>query len=285
MPNFVDVSYAQTGDSLSTNPLGMRDMQAKAFEAKDAQYILLKAPPASGKSRALMFLALDKLYEQGVKKVIVAVPERSIGSSFASSDLSSYGFFADWEVGHQYNLCTAGGDKSKVSAFVSFMEDASATILVCTHATLRFAFDAVDESQFNDCLIAIDEFHHVSADADNRLGEVLRSIMANTSAHIIAMTGSYFRGDSVPVLLPEEEAKFTAVIYNYYQQLNGYKYLKTLGIGYHFYQRSYLTAIDEVLDTDKKTILHIPNVNAGESTKDKYKEVDSILDIIGNVEF
>ena len=285
MPNFVDVSYAQTGDSLSTNPLGMRDMQAKAFEAKDAQYILLKAPPASGKSRALMFLALDKLYEQGVKKVIVAVPERSIGSSFASSDLSSYGFFADWEVGHQYNLCTAGGDKSKVSAFVSFMEDASATILVCTHATLRFAFDAVDESQFNDCLIAIDEFHHVSADADNRLGEVLRSIMANTSAHIIAMTGSYFRGDSVPVLLPEEEAKFTAVIYNYYQQLNGYKYLKTLGIGYHFYQRSYLTAIHEVLDTDKKTILHIPNVNAGESTKDKYKEVDSILDIIGTVEF
>ncbi|MCK5354931.1 MAG: DEAD/DEAH box helicase, partial [Methyloprofundus sp.] len=285
MPNFVDVAYDQTGDSLSTNAMGMRDMQAKAFVAKEAQYILLKAPPASGKSRALMFLALDKLYEQGVKKVIVAVPERSIGASFASADLSNYGFFADWEVEHQYNLCTAGGDKSKVSAFVSFMEDASATILVCTHATLRFAFDAVDEKQFDNCLIAIDEFHHVSADADNRLGEVMRSIMTNTSAHIIAMTGSYFRGDSVPVLLPEEEAKFTAVIYNYYQQLNGYKNLKTLGIGYHFYQRSYLTAIDEVLDTDKKTILHIPNVNAGESTKDKYKEVDSILDIIGNVEF
>ncbi len=61
MPNFVDVTYAQTGDSLSTNAMGMRDMQEKAFEAKDAQYLLLKAPPASGKSRALMFLALDKL--------------------------------------------------------------------------------------------------------------------------------------------------------------------------------------------------------------------------------
>jgi superfamily II DNA or RNA helicase len=285
MPNFVDVTYAQTGDSLSINLFGMRDMQAKAFEARSAQYILLKAPPASGKSRALMFLALDKLYEQGVKKVIVAVPERSIGSSFASTDLVSHGFSANWDVENKYNLCVAGGDKSKVSAFVSFMNDSSATVLVCTHATLRFAFDAVDESQFDNCLIAIDEFHHVSADADNRLGEVMRSIMANTSAHIVAMTGSYFRGDSVPVLLPEEEAKFTKVIYNYYQQLNGYKHLKTLGIGYHFYQRSYLTAIHEVLDTDKKTILHIPNVNSGESTKDKYKEVDSILDIIGNVEF
>ena len=284
MPNFVDVTYAQTGNSLSTNALGMREMQAKAFEARDAQYLLLKAPPASGKSRALMFLALDKLFNQGVKKVIVAVPERSIGSSFASTDLVTHGFFADWEVEHRYNLCTAGGDASKVALFTQFLEDNSATILVCTHATLRFAFDALDESQFNDVLLAIDEFHHVSADADNRLGEVMRSIMQNTSAHIIAMTGSYFRGDSVPVLLPEEEARFSKVIYNYYEQLNGYTHLKSLGIGYHFYRGRYLSAIGKVLDTDKKTILHIPNVNAGESTKDKYQEVDSILDIIGTVE-
>ena len=100
---------------------------------------------------------------------------------------------------------------------------------------------------------------------------------------IIAMTGSYFRGDSVPVLMPDEEARFTKVTYNYYEQLNGYTYLKTLGIGYHFYQGRYLSAIDEVLDTDKKTILHIPNVNAGESTKDKHKEVDVIIDSIGEV--
>jgi superfamily II DNA or RNA helicase len=284
MPNFVDVTYSQTGDSLSTNAMGMRDMQAKAFAAKNAQYLLLKAPPASGKSRALMFLALDKLFNQNIKKVIVAVPERSIGSSFASTDLITHGFFADWEVEHCYNLCIAGGDSSKVAIFTQFLADDSATILVCTHATLRFAFDAVDESQFNQTLLAIDEFHHVSADAENRLGEVMRSIIQHTSAHIIAMTGSYFRGDRVPVLLPEEEERFIKVIYNYYEQLNGYTHLKSLGIGYHFYQGRYLSAIDEVLDTDKKTILHIPNVNAGESTKDKYKEVDSILDIIGTVE-
>jgi len=77
----------------------------------------------------------------------------------------------------------------------------------------------------------------VSADAENRLGEVLRSIINNTSAHIIAMTGSYFRGDGVPVLLAEDEAKFSKVSYNYYEQLNGYTYLKTLGIGYHFLSR------------------------------------------------
>ncbi|TWU44935.1 hypothetical protein Q31b_01060 [Novipirellula aureliae] len=283
MPNLVDVTYAQTGKSLSTDNLGMREMQARAFAARDAQYLLLKAPPASGKSRALMFLGLDKLFNQGLKKVIVAVPERSIGSSFDPTDLKSHGFYADWSFDDKYNLCTPGGDASKVSAVKEFLADSSATILICTHATIRFAFDAVEESAFNDVLLAIDEFHHVSADVDNRLGEVLRAIMSKTTAHVIAMTGSYFRGDSIPVLSPEDEAKFQKVTYNYYEQLNGYTHLKTLGIGYHFYQGSYLSAIDEILDTDEKTILHIPNVNAGESTKDKYNEVDKVLDVIGHV--
>ena len=49
--------------------------------------------------------------------------------------------------------------------------------------------------------------------------------MNKTNAHIIAMTGSYFRGDNLPVLLPEDEIKFNKVSYNYYEQLNGYKYL------------------------------------------------------------
>lgn len=114
--NLVNVTYAQTSASINTNPQGMRDMQARAFAARDAQYLLLKAPPASGKSRALMFLGLDKLYNQGVKKVIVAVPERSIGSSFSSTKLSEHGFFADWELNDDYNLCTPGGETSKVNS-------------------------------------------------------------------------------------------------------------------------------------------------------------------------
>lgn len=286
MPDLVNVKYAQTGKSTSINQMGMREMQERAFQSRNEQYILLKSPPASGKSRALMFLGLDKLFNQGLKKVIVAVPERSIGGSFDNTDLTQYGFFADWEFNSDYNLCTPGGEKSKVKAFQNFLNDPSEAILICTHATLRFAFDALDESLFNTLnktVLAIDEFHHVSVDAENRLGDVLRSIMNKTNAHVIAMTGSYFRGDSIPILLPGDEAKFTKVTYNYYEQLNGYNYLKSLGIGYHFYQGRYLSAIDEILDTDKNTIIHIPNVNAGESTKDKYKEVDSILDIIGDV--
>jgi len=284
MPDLVHVTYAQTGQSSQTNHFGMREMQEKAYEKRDAQYLLLKAPPASGKSRALMFIALDKLIKQGLKKVIVAVPEKSIGGSFRATDLKSHGFYANWDLHDNYNLCTPGNDgsKGKVQAFRNFMEN-DEKILICTHATLRFAFEDLDISKFDNCLLAIDEFHHVSADGDSKLGELLRLIMEKSTAHIVAMTGSYFRGDSVPVLQPEDEEKFTNVTYTYYEQLNGYTYLKSLGIGYNFYQGNYTEAILDVLDTDKKTILHIPNVNSGESLKRKYDEVNFILDAIGDV--
>ncbi|MDP3120090.1 MAG: DEAD/DEAH box helicase family protein [Sulfuricurvum sp.] len=292
MPDLVHVKYQQTGQSKKINALGMREMQEKAYEGKTAQYLLLKAPPASGKSRALMFIALDKLQNQGIEKVIVAVPEKSIGASFETTELKQDGFFSDWSPNPKYNLCTPGEEKSKVSAFLEFIES-DESILICTHATLRFAFDGLDEKKFDNTLIAIDEFHHVSADGDNKLGEVLRNIMTKSDAHIVAMTGSYFRGDSVPVLMPEDEAKFTKVTYNYYQQLNGYEYLKSLGIGYHFYSGRYfkkqpdkeMSALAEVLDENKKTIIHIPSVNSAESSKEKYEEVNHIIEVLGELEY
>ncbi|HCB3107605.1 DEAD/DEAH box helicase [Escherichia coli] len=283
MADLLTVQYKQTGKSSNLNDMGMREMQARAYEARDAQYLLLKAPPASGKSRALMFLGLDKLHHQGLKKVIVAVPEMSIGTSFKDTDLISGGFFANWSVQPSYNLCVPGGEDQKVKAFVRFMADADASVLVCTHATLRFAYQQLTPAAFNDTLLAIDEFHHTSADGENRLGSLIDGVMAGSNAHIVAMTGSYFRGDAVPILLPEDEEKFTQVTYSYYEQLNGYQYLKSLGIGYHFYTGRYVDAVHEVLDTTKKTIVHIPNVNSVESTKDKLSEVDHILDAIGEV--
>lgn len=291
MPDLVKVEYGQTGKSKKTNALGMREMQERAYNARTAQYLLIKAPPASGKSRALMFIALDKLKNQSIKKAIVAVPERTIGASFSSTKLTEHGFFADWFVNPKYNLCTAGSDKSKVKTFLEFLES-NEQILICTHATLRFAFDGLDEKKLNNTLVAIDEFHHVSADGDNRLGEVMNNIMAKSNAHIVAMTGSYFRGDNVPVLLPEVEAKFTKVTYNYYEQLNGYEYLKSLGIGYHFYTGRYfkkqpdkpMSALEEVLDERKKTIVHIPSVNSAESSREKYEEVGHIIDALGDLE-
>lgn len=283
--NIVDVTYATDGSSTKLDSYGMREMQKRAYAKRNSQHLLIKAPPASGKSRALMFLALDKLINQGKKKVIIAVPERSIGASFADIDLTRHGFFADWHVDDRNNLTNEDGldDRSKVAAFMRFM-DSDDQILLCTHATLRFAFENVTVDKFNDTVLAIDEFHHASTSESSRLGQLLHDVMNGSNVQIIAMTGSYFRGDAVPILTAEDEADFDKVTYTYYEQLNGYTYLKTLGIGYHFYTGSYLDdgALSEVLDTRKKTIVHIPNVNSKESTLvGKLEEVQRIYDIIG----
>ena len=282
----VDIKYLQTGKSSAVNELGMREMQAKAYEARNKRFLLIKAPPASGKSRALMFIALDKLAHQGMKRVVVAVPEKSIGRSFKNTKLMPYGFFADWTVAPYFNLTDVSNEKDKKMRFIEFFRQKSAKVLVCAHATLRNAIKELDDEEFNDTLLAIDEFHHTSADANSNLGDVVRRVMNNSTGHIVAMTGSYFRGDGIPVLRAEDEARFYPVTYNYYEQLNGYKFLKNLVLGYHFYHGSYLDHLAEVLDTTKKTIIHIPSVNSRASTGlSKYTETSEIIKIIGEIVF
>jgi len=278
----ISVTYTQNGSSTKANALGMRPMQERVYEKRGEQYLLIKSPPASGKSRALMFVAIDKLQNQGVKQAIIVVPEKAIGASFQDEPLSKFGFWADWRVEPKWNLCNAPGDDNggKVKAVGTFLES-NDKVLVCTHATFRFAVDQFGIEKFDDRLIAVDEFHHVSASPDNKLGTHLGQFMARDRVHIVAMTGSYFRGDAEAVLTPHDEAKFEPVTYTYYEQLNGYQYLKQLDIGYFFYSGSYVDDILNVLDPTEKTIIHIPNVNSRESTKDKMREVEHIIEALG----
>jgi hypothetical protein len=282
----VSFQTARTGVSAKANAMGMRPMQERAYNKRGEQYLLIKSPPASGKSRALMFIALDKLANQGLRQAIIVVPEKSIGGSFADEPLTKYGFWADWTVKPQWNLCNDPGvdeervDPSKVKAVGQFLASGD-PVLVCTHATFRFAVDALGIEAFDDRLIAVDEFHHVSANPESRLGVQITSILARDKTHIVAMTGSYFRGDAAPVLSPEDEARFETVTYTYYEQLNGYDYLKALNIGYTFYTGRYLDAIEHCLDPGRKTIVHIPSVNSREALKDKIAEVNEILHYLG----
>jgi superfamily II DNA or RNA helicase len=279
----VSVSYARNGQSTKANELGMRPMQERVYERRGEQYLLIKSPPASGKSRALMFVALDKLHNQGLKQVIIVVPEKSIGASFNDEALSQFGFWADWHVAPKWNLCNAPGSDNggKVNALGVFLGSADKA-LVCTHATFRFAVDQFGVEAFDDRLIAVDEFHHVSANPDNKLGAHLGQFIARDRVHVVAMTGSYFRGDAEAVLVPQDEAKFDTVTYTYYEQLNGYEYLKRLDIGYFFYSGPYSEDILKVLNPDEKSIVHIPNVNSRESTKDKIREVEHIIEELGD---
>ena len=277
----VSVTYARTGRTARSNELGMRPMQERAWEKRGEQYLLIKSPPASGKSRALMFVALDKLENQGLRQAVIVVPEKTIGASFSDVPLSRFGFWTDWTVRPKWNLCSAPGTEGgKVNSLKAFLGSDDRT-LVCTHATFRFAVDRFGVEAFDERLIAVDEFHHVSANPDNKLGVHVSQFMARDKAHIVAMTGSYFRGDAESVLVPEDEARFETVTYTYYEQLNGYEHLKQLDIGYFFYTGSYADDILKVLDRGEKTIVHIPSVNSRESTKDKIREVEHILEELG----
>ena len=282
----VSIATARTGLSSKANALGMRAMQERAYAKRGEPYLLIKSPPASGKSRALMFIALDKLNNQGLKQAIIVVPERSIGGSFADEPLSQQGFYWDWQVAPQWNLCNAPGvddvkvARSKVKAVGEFLASTDKT-LVCTHATFRFAVEELGIEAFDNRLIAIDEFHHVSSSPDNKLGSQLGAFIARDKVHVVAMTGSYFRGDSEAVLIPSDEAKFETITYTYYEQLNGYSWLKSLDIGYFFYTGRYVDAVEKVLDPALKTIVHIPNVNSRESLQDKEREVNEIMHALG----
>ncbi len=277
----LSVTYAQKGTSAKANGYGMRPMQERAYQKRGEQYLLIKSPPASGKSRALMFIALDKLQAQGLRQAVIVVPEKAIGASFHNEPLSQFGFWADWTVEPKWNLCNAPGPEGgKVDSVKAFL-DGDSKVLVCTHATFRFAVDEFGVEAFDNCLLAVDEFHHVSANPSNKLGAHLGEFIARDKTHIVAMTGSYFRGDADAVLHPGDEDKFDTVTYTYYEQLNGYEHLKQLDIGYYFYTGRYSDEILQVLDPNEKTIVHIPSVNSRESTKDKIKEVEHILEELG----
>ena len=225
----VSLATQRSGASSKTNSLGMRPMQERAYAKRGEPYLLIKSPPASGKSRALMFIALDKLHNQELKQAIIVVPERAIGGSFGNEPLSQSGFYWDWVVKPQWNLCNVPGAdepnvaRSKVRAVGQFLASDD-QVLLCTHATFRFAVDGLGVEAFDDRVIAIDEFHHISSHPDNRLGNQLTLFLARDKTHIVAMTGSYFRGDAAAVLTPADEARFETVTYTYYEQLNGYQY-------------------------------------------------------------
>ena len=203
----VSVNYARNGASTRANSLGMRPMQERVYERRGEPYLLIKSPPASGKSRALMFVALDKLANQGLKQAIIVVPERSIGASFNDEPLTPLRLLGGlaccapkWNLLQRARLRQWRQGEIRLRAFL----ESDDKVLVCTHATFRFAVDEYGIEAFDGRLIAVDEFHHVS---EQPRQQARRCISASSSrggdkVHLVAMTGSYFRGDAEAVLAP-----------------------------------------------------------------------------------
>jgi len=82
----VSVNYACNGSSIKANEMGMRVMQERTYEKRGEQYLLIKSPPASGKSRALMFIALDKLQNQNIAAWMMTELEEAMEGKEAMED-------------------------------------------------------------------------------------------------------------------------------------------------------------------------------------------------------
>ena len=197
----ISLKAARTGASTKANELGMRPMQERAYEKRGEQYLLIKSPPASGKSRALMFIALDKLHNQGLKQAIIVVPE-TVDRRAASHDepLTQVRLLGRLDRSSR-NGTSATRPASTTTAARSMRSARSSTsddkVLVCTHATFRFAVDEFGVEAFDDRLIAVDEFHHVSRQSRQQARRCISAqFIARDRVHIVAMTGSYFRGDA-----------------------------------------------------------------------------------------
>ena len=294
MTEITSIEYARTGKSTTTDELGMRPMQSRVWEKRGEPYLLIKSPPASGKSRAVMYIALDKLHRQKLRKVIVTVPQAVIGASFAAEKLTDGGFTHDWEINPKWDLCDEesgldengkpADERGKVKKVDKFLKSESDDdcILLCAHATFRMAVDNLGLERFDNCLVALDEVHHASSDKGaNVLGMHLSRLIERDKAHIVAMTGTFFRGDAVPVLSAEDETKFETVVYTGYEQLDGYDHLKSLVIDHTFFNGEYTDSIMKVVDPTKKTIIYIPGVNTMDTT-DKVRDVDSIIGALGS---
>ena len=264
-------SYAQTGESTATDALGMREMQAKAFAERDSQYLLIKAPPASGKSRALMFIALDKLYNQGLqegdRRRARALDRRVVREHRADRVTASS---PTGRSRSSNNLCTPGsrpGQGRRVQRLPRRRRHDrwSAPTRRCASPTTRSTRSCSTARRARD--------RRVPPRLRRREQPPRRAAALGDAQHRRA----HRRDDRLvlprrrrsrccaPRTRPSSRRSPTTTT----SSSTATSTCKSLGIGYHFYQGRYTDAIHEVLDPDKKTILHIPNVHSGESTKDK----------------
>ncbi|MES2831590.1 MAG: hypothetical protein V4695_06325 [Pseudomonadota bacterium] len=79
----MSITTERTGVLSRPDERGMRAIQQLVYAECGKQYLLVKSPPTLGKSRALMFIALDELYGQDLRQALIVVLERAIGTSFA----------------------------------------------------------------------------------------------------------------------------------------------------------------------------------------------------------
>lgn len=241
---------------------------------------MINAPMGSGKSFAICALAHTKIKSDPTLKVIIAVPQTIIASGFDNKRFVVDGDEVCWNVAD--NLCheSSNATISKLTEFLSTTclpvptTQTSRNIIVCTHATLVAAFKN-DPNIFKDCLIVIDEAHHIQTEddinlkeLDNELGKLIKYAF-NNNIQVGLTTATFFRGDRngvLPSLIEKEFERYFQPIDEYLQSC---QHLQNVTFDIVYYERDFSKPIYDKLNEEcpcagkfKPTLFYIPPVNS-----------------------
>ena len=260
---YISVPFSCPPPPIEYDELGMRPMQTWAYSLREERHLYMLCTPASGKTRAIMFIALDKLCNQGLKQAIITVPDKQAGARFLDTPLSEAGFWADWTVNPRWHLCNAPSTAaSNIKAVKAFLcSDGKA--LVCPQASFCRAMDQLGPEAFDNRLVAVAEYHRTSASLNKQLSARLRQLARRNKAHLVAMTNSGSRGPFKPGLKPGDEPGFAATTRAYQEPIHC-QYLERLDIGYCLHAGPYTDSLLKALNPIEKTILHIPHISPKE---------------------
>lgn len=274
----------------------MRGWQTDAFiTLSDEQYTIINAPMGSGKSKLMCWISVHSMQKDPDIRCIIAVPQTSIGDGFIEENLimpDSKKF--TWMA--QHDLCNEQPSEGTIKYVINWLQNPHAffqdRILLCTHATLVNVYKRLkDENRLyilKDLLLWIDEAHHLKnanvegfddAIISNAIGELVTYLMGRKSVHIGLATASFFRGDRMSLLTEKTQKQFRRFDLPVDEYLKSMEHLESFSFDFVLCGPNFTKAI-EVLAKHRrgKDIVYIPHPMSKDSTGNKHKEVEGIVE-------
>lgn len=271
----------------------LRDWQTDAILALQSQsFVRLIAPTGSGKSvvqKALVYLKV-----KAGAKVIIAVPEASIGGSFESEGTVyrlPKGLLPEDESKMQWLVSPSNflfdlSEKSVVEQILSFVKTKKVTessrVLVCTHQALVMAHHRLIRehkgrgSPWKGVSLAIDEAHRTrfldwegsakewrqQEDRFNKLGALVEHYVQKKPGSLMLATATWLRGDQASIVPDKYSELFTHYELSIDRYLDEMQHLKE--IAFKLSLQDYPAVMrKEVRGSRQKTLVYLPPVVPG----------------------
>lgn len=275
IPGFsVLAGQAPEADASRDGAMVLRPWQRDALAAlRGEEMRLLISPTGSGKSTLIKALAHLDLVTGAAKKIVIAVPQGIIASSFEASELIIDGTPVIWAGGR--HLINQTGSIAEIATFLrSRPARGKKPILVCTHAALVAAhkrLGAATHSPWAGVSLFIDETHHARADgtkaASNRLGDVVAHYLEARPGRLLLTTATFMRSELDDIIPAAHKDSFARFEHRIEDHLRAMVWLKR--VSFRFLIGPVVDSLAELYreSAAAKTIVYLPHVGAQE-TKD-----------------